>query len=99
MNLKNDKVLNRLNGLIDQGMGKMQTITTDLEDKFRTEAEAMTRRAQAGFKQGREQFQTAEEVVMRNAKDHPMLFILGALSVIGLCVAISRLFFDQTGEE
>jgi len=99
MNAKNEKVINRLNGLIDQGMDKMHTITGDLEEKFRAEAEAMARRTKSGLKQGREQLQTAEEVVLRNAKDHPVLFILGALSVIGLFVAISRLFFDQSPHE
>ncbi len=98
--MKNDKVLNRLNGLIDQGMGKMQTITSDLEGKFRNEAEDLARRARGGLEQGRAQFQNAEQVLIKNAKDHPVLFILGALSVIGLFVAVSRLFLEEsTGEE
>ena len=99
MNVKKDEVFNRLSGLLDQGKDKMQAITDDLEDRFRTEAEAMAERARGGLKQGHEQFRTAEEMMRRNAKDHPLLFILGALSIVGLAVVIGRLFCDQDAEE
>src|SRR5450432_1745582 len=92
--MKNDKALNRIHGLIDQGKDKMHDLTDDLEERLRDEAEAMARRARAGLKQGREQLQTAEEVVMRNVQDHPVIFILGALSIVGLFLAVSRLLSE-----
>lgn len=95
MNANKDKIFNRLNGLLDHGKDRVHTLTDELEDRIRTEAQAMAERARGGLKHGREQLHTAEEMMMRNMKDHPVFYILGALSLLGLFVAISRLFFDQ----
>jgi capsular polysaccharide biosynthesis protein len=93
--MKKEKMLNRLTGLIDHGMDAAHTVANDLEQRFRNEARTITRRAKDGLMDQTNRIVSAEEMMMRNVKDHPVIYILAGLSIFGLLLAFTKLFFDQ----
>src|SRR5437899_3264962 len=92
--MNKDKVINRLAGLMDDGVERMHTIADDLGKRVRTDASLVAERAKIGLMHGRERLMTTEQRMIRNMRAHPIPFLLAGLSVCGLILA--KLIYDQT---
>ena len=91
--MKKEEIVNRLSGLFDQGRERMHEVRDDMEERFRTGAEAVTARAREGWSDGRERFLDAEQRMVRTVRENQTVFLLAGLSLLGLVLA--KLLYDR----
>lgn len=81
-----DKVFHRIGDLVDESVERIQDVADDLEDRVRAQAGVVSRRARAGWREGKDRMVTAEEQLVRTVKAHPVPFILAAMGLLGLVI-------------
>ena len=86
--MKKNNIINRLSGLMEEGVDRIQDIAGDLQDTVRKEASVIARRAKTGLKEGKERAILAEERVVGTVKDHPTVFVLAAVGLGFLTAAM-----------
>ena len=97
MHMKKEQLFNRVSGMVDDGVSRLHSVADDLEEKFRDNRDDLTRRARKSWSYGKDKLATAEETMMSTVKEHPYMFLLAGLSILGLIIA--KLMFDQRERE
>ena len=90
--MKKEEIVNRLTGLFDQGLDRIQEARGEVEEHFRTGTKAVTKRAKTGWNEGKGRFLATEQRLAGTLKQHPTVFILAGLGVLGLVFA--KLLYD-----
>ena len=90
--MKKEEIVNRLTGLFDQGLDRMHEAKDEVEEHFRTGTKAVTERARTGWSEGRGRFFATEQRLAETVKQHPTVFLLAGLGVLGLVFA--KLLYD-----
>ena len=86
--MENGKIFNRLSGLFDQGLEKVDHI----EEKLREDAASIAHQARERLKQGENSIHAAEESVVRALREYQAMFFVAGVSVLGLMIVASFLF-------
>lgn len=83
MNLKKDEIVNRLNELVDEGRGLVRKISDDVG----CNAREFGWKAKKEFVRGRRAIVSAEESIAKQAKDHPVAFMLIGFAIASVVAA------------
>jgi hypothetical protein len=94
--MKKNNIINRLSGLVEEGVDRVQDIAGDVQDTLRKEASVLARRARSGLREGKERAIDAEERMVGTVKDHPTVFVLAA---IGLGFLTAAMLYAATEKE
>ena len=85
--MKNN-IINRISGLVEGGVDRVQDMAGDVQHKVRKEASVIARRARTGLREGKDCAILAEERVVGTVKAHPTAFLLAAVGLGFLTVAM-----------
>lgn len=86
MNKKN--MINRITGLVEEGVDRVQDLAGDVQHKIREEASVFARRARSGLREGKDRAILAEEKMVGTVKAHPTVFVLAAVGLGFLTAAM-----------
>lgn len=86
MNLRKDRIFNRVTGLFDDGVSRVQDAADDLQHRLRKDGRKVARKARRGYSDGRDRVLSAEETVAQAVRENPSLFAVVALVLIGIIV-------------
>ena len=89
-------IMNRLSGLFEEGMDRVQDIAGDVQHKMREEASVLARRSRSGLRQAKDRAMVAEEKVVGSFKAHPTVFVLAA---VGLGFLTAAMIYAATERE
>jgi hypothetical protein len=95
MSAKKPKMFNRLGGMLDEGVSKLQDAAGDWGDKFRSDAQTVSKKAKKSWQRGKRQIMP-DPWWVRAVRDHPALWILAAVTLVLLIV--SKVVLDQEDE-
>lgn len=91
--MKKEEIVNRLSGLFDQGLGKMQDVGKGMDEKFRAGTKIIVEGAEKTWNEGRDQVLNTERRLVGTVKQYPSVFILAGLSLMGLFFA--KMLYDS----
>lgn len=86
MNQRKDNFLNRVSGLFDDGVCRVQDAADDLQHRIRKDKRTLTRKARQGYWDGRDRVASAEEAILRSVRENPSIFSIVALLLVGIIV-------------
>ncbi len=89
-------IINRITGLVEEGVDRVQDMAGDVQHRVREEASVMARRARTGIREGKERAIQAEEQMVGTVKAHPTVFILAA---VGLGFLTAAMIYAATERE
>jgi hypothetical protein len=95
MKFNKGSMFNRLRDVFDESSGRMREVAGQVGERVRQDGRVLARQARHGLSEGRDRFLSAEEAVMRSARDHPLVYILSAVGLAALIGALFVLLRDR----
>ena len=89
-------LINRITGLMEEGVDRVQDMAGDVQHRVREEASVIARRARSGLREGKDRAMQAEEKMVGTVKAHPTVFILAA---VGLAFLTAAMVYAATERE
>lgn len=84
---------NLLHDVLEDGIQKIRTIASQVEDRLRDESETVAHQARNGFQASKGALVHAEETLADHIQKHPAPYIIAAFSILALLLA--KLLLDQ----
>lgn len=77
-----------------QGLNGLKTTAGQIEETVMDQAEALAEQTRKGWKRSRKAVSSWEDKMEDSIRDHPLLYLGGAMAVIGLLIA--KMIFDRS---
>ncbi|MDP9291608.1 MAG: hypothetical protein M3O82_04495 [Verrucomicrobiota bacterium] len=91
--MKKPKLVNRISGLMDQGVERLQSVAGNVQDRVTSDGCWWKRRATDALREGKEKLMPTEAPALRVLKEHPVLLIIAGVFLLGLVVG--KLMLDR----
>lgn len=88
LSLSNNESIEKFNKAIEDSVERIQRTASDLEERLRSDATLIADRARETWHRSRDLSTDATQAVARNAKEHPIPYILAGIGVAALLTGI-----------